>query len=417
MSSLREPVTIIVPTFNNFDQLKDMIISIAQYKLIYPIRFVIVNNGEPEMSKMPFFDHPDITMLTPKKNLGWEGGLKLGLTKCDTEFVMFANDDIYIPEFSKDWISRLLQPFHDKTIGAVGPCTNVAMGAQNIFNRREMQTSKAWYGVNFLIGFCMLLRREALEVAGGIDDTLPGGDDLDLSIRLQQAGYNLVLDASTFVWHHGFQTGTRVHGDHTKPNGWNSREMTERTNMALIKKHGLKTWHNLLHAQPDNNFDYTDYEGNQVREFIHGENVIEMGVGAKKTVDTAVGVDIIPKGEPVSSLQGAPPSVADLVCDITKELPIPESVYDTLIARHVLEHIQDPVEVLKEWVRVVKPGGRLIIVVPNQDDGSTIPMNPEHLHAYNPNSLTSLVELLGMKVLEVRTHYNLVSFMLVAEKL
>jgi len=38
--------------------------------------------------------------------------------------------------------------------------------------------------------------------------------------------------------------------------------------------------------------------------------------------------------------------------------------FDRLIATHVLEHLPNPVQVLKEWNRVVKPGGIISIVLP-----------------------------------------------------
>jgi SAM-dependent methyltransferase len=49
--------------------------------------------------------------------------------------------------------------------------------------------------------------------------------------------------------------------------------------------------------------------------------------------------------------------------DATK-LPYPNASFDRLIATHVLEHIPDPVAALREWDRVVRPGGLLSIVLP-----------------------------------------------------
>ena len=92
--------------------------------------------------------------------------------------------------------------------------------------------------IPYLIGFCLLVRRSALDEVGGIDSTLPGGDDIDLSIRLRQAGYTLVCDRHSFVYHYGYRTGERVHGDRTVPGGWNSPQMIQATANALIAKHG-----------------------------------------------------------------------------------------------------------------------------------------------------------------------------------
>lgn len=38
--------------------------------------------------------------------------------------------------------------------------------------------------------------------------------------------------------------------------------------------------------------------------------------------------------------------------------------FDRLIAAHVLEHLPDPHRVLREWVRVVRPGGVISLVLP-----------------------------------------------------
>lgn len=45
-------------------------------------------------------------------------------------------------------------------------------------------------------------------------------------------------------------------------------------------------------------------------------------------------------------------------------LSFPDDSFDRVIAAHVLEHIYRPHEVLREWVRVLKPGGILTLVLP-----------------------------------------------------
>jgi SAM-dependent methyltransferase len=60
---------------------------------------------------------------------------------------------------------------------------------------------------------------------------------------------------------------------------------------------------------------------------------------------------------------GAPSSTA-LVFD--EELPLPDSSIDRILMVHALEHAEDPRETLKEAWRVLAPGGRLVIVVPNR---------------------------------------------------
>jgi phosphatidylethanolamine/phosphatidyl-N-methylethanolamine N-methyltransferase len=45
-------------------------------------------------------------------------------------------------------------------------------------------------------------------------------------------------------------------------------------------------------------------------------------------------------------------------------LSFPDASFDRLIATHVLEHMPAPHEVIREWARVIRPGGVLSIVLP-----------------------------------------------------
>ena len=57
----------------------------------------------------------------------------------------------------------------------------------------------------------------------------------------------------------------------------------------------------------------------------------------------------------------------DLCCDITRGIALPDSYLLGIYTEHCLEHIsfQQCLEVLKEFHRLLKPGGRLRIVVPD----------------------------------------------------
>jgi SAM-dependent methyltransferase len=46
---------------------------------------------------------------------------------------------------------------------------------------------------------------------------------------------------------------------------------------------------------------------------------------------------------------------------------IPDEMFQTVYSSHLLEHIQDPVEAVRNWWRILKPSGHLIVVVPHRD--------------------------------------------------
>lgn len=46
---------------------------------------------------------------------------------------------------------------------------------------------------------------------------------------------------------------------------------------------------------------------------------------------------------------------------------IPDEAYQTVYASHVLEHVFHPLTAVENWVRILRPGGRLVICVPHRD--------------------------------------------------
>lgn len=46
--------------------------------------------------------------------------------------------------------------------------------------------------------------------------------------------------------------------------------------------------------------------------------------------------------------------------------PVPDNEYDFVIAAHVIEHMKNPLFSLESWCRVLKPGGKLYLIVPDK---------------------------------------------------
>ena len=46
---------------------------------------------------------------------------------------------------------------------------------------------------------------------------------------------------------------------------------------------------------------------------------------------------------------------------------VPDEAYDFVHASHCLEHLVDPAQGLRNWFRVLRPGGHLVVTVPDED--------------------------------------------------
>lgn len=408
---------IIIPTWNNPAFLNPCVNSISRSGMLTSggARLIVVDNGDkipvdPDIEKIP-----NTIVIKAGANLGWEGGLKKGLEYSNAKFVCFQNDDTLIPRSSINFYEKLITPFADDNIGIVGPTTTNASGIQSIFHP---QTPYWPVSVPWVIFFCAMLRRSDLDAIGGIDDSLPGGDDFDVCMRMSQANKKIVINPNAFLIHHGFVTGTRVHGDHTVKNGWNNIEFTDKVNWGLIKKHGFKKFiENRMRMEilPAGT-QKTDVEGDIVRSHVNGETkILELGCGGQKTLEKSIGVDRVPSNETIPNLHSTK-SIADVFADVEKPLPFEPGSQEVIIARHILEHCINSIATIKHWKNALKIGGKLIIAVPDEKVDRSIPMNPEHVHAFTEESLSELMETLGFKTIETRQTGNGVSFVGCYEK-
>lgn len=63
-------------------------------------------------------------------------------------------------------------------------------------------------------------------------------------------------------------------------------------------------------------------------------------------------------------------------------IPVPDASFDVIICTEVLEHVPEPIAVVREFGRIVAPGGRLILTAPL---GSGIHQEPYHFYGgYTP---------------------------------
>jgi SAM-dependent methyltransferase len=53
--------------------------------------------------------------------------------------------------------------------------------------------------------------------------------------------------------------------------------------------------------------------------------------------------------------------------DATHMDGVSDNIFKTVYAAHVLEHVDQPVEAVRNWWRILQPGGHLIILVPHRD--------------------------------------------------
>ena len=123
---------------------------------------------------------------------------------------------------------------------------------------------------------------------------------------------------------------------------------------------------------------------------------IDVGCGFRKTHPGAIGIDLTPGGQKgrAGCVKGQQ-SVADIAASGDALDMIADASLDYVVQRHNLEHYQDPVKALQEWKRVLKHGGLLGMVVPDDAVCDTIRLDKTHKHVFTRDSMERLLSLIG----------------------
>lgn len=180
---------------------------------------VLINNGSTDGVGDYFDSVIGATVIHSGENLGFAGGVNLGLAVA-TGHVLLLNSDTLVPP---GWLNHLEEALlANESLGAIGPVTNCASGPQQLDDARDLSPDRyasfaehRWqqHGPRVteatrLAGFCMLLRDGVWQSVGDFDTRFGIGnfEDDDYSTRIRQAGHGLGIAQGCFVYHFGGRT-------------------------------------------------------------------------------------------------------------------------------------------------------------------------------------------------------------------
>jgi ubiquinone/menaquinone biosynthesis C-methylase UbiE len=147
--------------------------------------------------------------------------------------------------------------------------------------------------------------------------------------------------------------------------------------------------------------------------------ILEIGSGggeALKSIDTGT-IHYVPLDLSLKNLKILHKKSNKTSCPVTGDafyLPFSNESFDLVILSEVLEHLHEPGTVLKEVNRVLKNMGSILVSVPYNEKLSyhlcihcnkPTPLNA-HIHSFNDESLTDLLNKHGFQVRKVRKGCN-----------
>ena len=190
----------------------------------YPaLTVLLVDSASPDGSGDRLHaSFPDLPYLQTPTNLGYAGGNNRGIEwalRGGCDYVLILNNDT---EIAPDAVGHLVSAASvGEDVGAVAPKILYhadpdriwfgggefrrarALGTHDREGELDGQQEEAPREVSFLTGCCLLLPASILRAVGGFEeDFFAYVEDVDLSLRLTNAGYRLLYVPSARVLHH-----------------------------------------------------------------------------------------------------------------------------------------------------------------------------------------------------------------------
>lgn len=147
---------------------------------------------------------------------------------------------------------------------------------------------------------------------------------------------------------------------------------------------------------------------------IPGGRLLEIGSGSGQQLKImcelgwgAEGVDRDPDAKKNAESKGMKVNLGEL-----GEQHFPDNYFDAVISNHVIEHVYEPENLMREVHRILKPGGRMVFITPNIGSfGHRVFKNadlmfmdsPRHLYVFTAPSLKRLAVQAGFDKAKIMT--------------
>ncbi len=206
-------LSIIIVNLNNKQLLKDCLYSIYQQTKKISFEVIVIDNastdGSVEMVKLSF---PEAQVAANQENVGFAKANNQALALANARYALLLNNDTVVKDGAFDKLVEFMD--NHPRAGACGPRLLNPEGTiqrQGSWLSRRFWLAKKPVTVDFVVGACLLVRKEVVDQVGYLDENLFFyNEDLDWCLTIRKAGYKIYFLPEAEVIHFGGASSRRA---------------------------------------------------------------------------------------------------------------------------------------------------------------------------------------------------------------
>ena len=217
-------VSVIIPSRNQAAALERCISSLEKTTGEIDKEILIIENNSDEQETFELYrrlsGHPGIRMLRWNHPFNYSAINNFGVRRAKGKYLLFLNNDIEAPE--DGWLSEMLSVCCRPDVGAVGARlyypddtiqhAGIVMGIGGVAGSMfvDMKRERTGYlhkaallqDLSAVTAACMLMKKDLFLELGGFEEKLAVAfNDVDLCLRINEAGYRVVYDPYAQLYH------------------------------------------------------------------------------------------------------------------------------------------------------------------------------------------------------------------------
>lgn len=358
-------ISVIIASCNLLTSMQSCIYTLHQVLPQGEYELIVVDNASQDGSVEWLRSQPDIQVITNLKNIGMAAAWNQGIAVAQGKYLLFMHNDVILTLGAYERMEEIL--LLDPSVGAVGPVFNrCRYRYQNVpdityrdfeglqhFARSFEERGLEILPLMSLENVCLLMRRETVQKVGLFDERFQasGYEDVDYSMRLLQQGYYL-LCVPVFVHH--------------DPGSYEQNQLDHNERAVVNQK--------LFHRKWGFGAEYSTIIRRELLQYMDLKRselaVLDIGcscggnlLAIKLQNDTAqlYGIELNEQAAAIAQ------HFAEITATDVEHFANPDwqGKFDYIIMADILEHLRDPWAALTHVVQLLKPGGRLLVSIPN----------------------------------------------------